>query len=228
MEETELVNEAADSKEQLFERAVAAAEKSQQGNGTQIGGKDRDRLVLTIAAGILAIAFVFSSIFINMNSGIAATVDGEKITEAEVNEYIADFRKSQGATDDETWSVWLASSKMTPQALREEVITGIAQLKLLKKAAKESGVELSSADIAKQIQTIKDMNPTDAAYRATLEKASMTEQELRESLEVQLLESELRTNSAFAEKYQSLATNSKITINEMPKKVPYATEQSAK
>ncbi len=73
---------------------------------------------------------------------IAATVNGIPIMESRVTDYIEAFRNTQGNLQyPEEWAKTLASAKLTPESLRENIIETLIEGQLIRQAAKDYGIE---------------------------------------------------------------------------------------
>ena len=82
-----------------------------------------------------------------LTGGVAATVNGVKITEDTVTEQIMSTRSSLGYDSDEDWANYLASSGMTPESYRESVIDSIADQLLVSQAERDNNITVSDEEV---------------------------------------------------------------------------------
>lgn len=153
-----------------------------------------------LACVMLSLAFAFACLFglascsikSGLTGGVAATVNGEKIMEDDVTEYIENFRKNNGLEDDKAWASWMEASGYTPGTIREQVIDSMKETELIKQAAKEKGITVSKADIDASVEATRSNFESDEAWESALAAAGMTEESYRESIEVPMLQKQLQ------------------------------------
>lgn len=117
---------------------------------------------------------------------VAATVDGSKIYENDVTEYIEALRSQYNMTDDESWAAGLASSGSTVAEFREEVIDSFVTRELINTHAKDRDVSVESSEIDEYVNQTKSNYETEEKWQSALEQVGMTEDEYRKEIERQL------------------------------------------
>ena len=75
----------------------------------------------------------------SVSGGVAATVNGEPISEDLVTNYIESLRAQYGLTDEGSWGQYLAASSLTPESLRENIINSYVELELMEEGAAAAG-----------------------------------------------------------------------------------------
>ncbi|MEG2616069.1 MAG: SurA N-terminal domain-containing protein [Raoultibacter sp.] len=157
----------------------------------------KSRLIQVVCAATITGALAFGMVGCGSNNssgltgGVAATVNGAEIAEDTVTTYIQNFRETSNYMKEEDWGKWLAENKMTPETVREQVVSYYAGQELIKKAAEENGVSVDSAAVESTISSTKANYDSDEAWKQVLEDAGMTEAAYRESVESGLLEQQL-------------------------------------
>lgn len=123
--------------------------------------------------------------------GTAATVNGVDIQEDDVTNGIDRWRTSQNLDSEEQWGMFLAAYGYTPSDLRDAYIDQMRDRELLKEGAPELGVELDTAEVEMQIQSLKANFADDAAWKKSLSDAGWTEDEYRAEVETNVLSNQL-------------------------------------
>ncbi len=158
----------------------------------------RRKLCVVIAAVIavlLVTACVVGFLFwrgVLAPSGAAAKYDGMNyITEQEVSDYIADYKKMMnlGDADDETWAIFLANYDLTPERLRISTVQQLVTDAMVRSIAKKDDIEVDSSEVDAYVQNMKSTTAfgSDDIWNETLEQAGTTEEKVRASYELQLL-----------------------------------------
>lgn len=148
------------------------------------------------AACLAGLASCSSLSTLNTVGGTAATVNGTEIKELKVTNYIEDFRSTQGLDDDDSWAAWMSSYGVTPETTREQVINYYVDEEVIKQAAAEKGVSVSSEDVDAEVESMKANYGTDEEWQSALEQNGTTEEQYRESLESSMLSEALENKLA--------------------------------
>ena len=148
-------------------------------------------LVLSLAA--VACAFGLTACGSGNVHGAAATVNGVDIQEDSVTDGIARWRSAQNLDSEEQWGMFLAAYGYTPSDLRDAYISQLRDRELMKEGAPELGVELDTAEVEMQIQSLKANFSDDAAWKKSLADANWTEDEYRAEVEANVLQTQLTT-----------------------------------
>jgi len=137
-------------------------------------------IVILLIAGAIYYSNTSSSPKGSTDKTVVATVNGEEIIQAEIDDRFTQIKislEAQGAdTQNETAVAQIKSD------ILEEIITST----LVEQKAKEAGFSTTKEEVDTEIQKIKDQIGDDATFKAELEKASLTEKTLRENIETQL------------------------------------------
>ncbi|MCI9262626.1 SurA N-terminal domain-containing protein [uncultured Adlercreutzia sp.] len=171
-------------------------------------------------------------------SAVAATINGQTITEQTIADYIADFRQEMDLTTDEAWGEWLATYGYTPEDMRQDVIDSFIYENLYSLAAEEFNLEVTQDDIDEALAELKSMYESDEEYQADLEAYGYTEETyVNESLVPMLLEEKIMEMAAggqededgsifmaWLENYKELKG---VSINPMPEGLPYDIDMTA-
>jgi len=117
------------------------------------------------------------------NTGaVAATVNGNDISEDDITNYIQGFRENQGLTDEDSWGQWLAQYQMTPESVRSAVLQQFERTELLNEAANEYGVNVTDEDVDSNIQRMRSNYDSDDAWNQALSQAGYTEDTYRQTV----------------------------------------------
>lgn len=152
---------------------------------------------------------------------VAATVNGEEITEDTVTEYVANFRESQGLQDDASWAAWMSENMYTPETVRQDVVDFYARDILLHQAADEYSVSATQEEIDESVDQIRSQFESDADFQEALSangfadeqdyintviEPSIIENKLSEALASELESTEATDEEvvAMAQQYESL------------------------
>lgn len=127
---------------------------------------------------------------------VAATVNGEKIYEADVTSRIEQIRTAYDCADDKEWATLLNSYGYTPESLREETINTLAQGVVVRAAAKDAGITVDTSKVNEYIDSIKTSYgyTDDASWNEYLDSIGYTTDSLYEEIELSYLEEDLSTS----------------------------------
>ena len=126
----------------------------------------------------------------SVSGGVAATVNGEPISEDLVTNYIESLRTQYGLTDEGTWGQYLAASGLTPESLRENIINSYVELELMEEGAAAAGIVADEATVQGYVDSMKSNYDSDEKWQEALAAAGMTEDEYREEIARQLVSQE--------------------------------------
>lgn len=122
--------------------------------------------------------------------GVAATVNGEPISEDLVTNYIESLRAQYGLTEEGTWGQYLASSGLTPESLRENIINSYVERELMEKGAADAGIVADEATVQGYVDSMKSNYDSEEKWQEALAAAGMTEDDYREEIARQLVSQE--------------------------------------
>ena len=120
-------------------------------------------------------------------SGVAVTINGDKILEEAITKKVEQIRARYELTDTNAWGRWLVKNKLTPEKVRDQMIDSYISQHVIKAGAKELGVEVSSEEIDKRIQDMRSKYDSDDAWNKALEQAGFTAEEYHDTVESSLL-----------------------------------------
>lgn len=168
-------------------------------NKQQIGKGVKYVLVaIGVLAMVLSVTSVACSGFLNqvssngdyhLTGGVAATVNGTKITEDTITEQIMSTRESYGYTDDESWAAYLESSGMTPESYRQNIIDSYIDDVLVSQAERDANIQVSDEEVEEAWQEAVASYSSEDEFVALLEQIGYTEASYKETIR-QNLESE--------------------------------------
>lgn len=90
------------------------------------------------------------------SDGVAATVNGEEISEALITQYVADYRTYADLEDDDDWAAWLVEYDYTAEDIREIGIEYYIELTLIAQAAEENGVSVTDEEVDEAVQEARE------------------------------------------------------------------------
>lgn len=125
------------------------------------------------------------------SEGVAATVNGVEIGEKSVTSYVEAKREAFGLTDDAAWEEYLASSQLTPETLRSQIIDQYVEDEGVRQAAEANGIEVTEEEVDAAYQNLKDEYGNESAWRIFLKQTGQTEYEVREAQRMSLLKKKL-------------------------------------
>lgn len=134
----------------------------------------------------------------DVSGGVAAKVNGTEIGENAVTAYVANFRNSNGLTDDTAWAQWMVDNGLTASDVRSQVIDYYVSQELIRQAASENGVTVDSSEVDSQISTMRNYYSSDEEWNAALEAVGTTEDQYRDMIELSLTETGLKDKVATA------------------------------
>ena len=126
----------------------------------------------------------------SVSGGVAATVNGEPISEDLVTNYIESLRAQYGLTDEGSWGQYLAASSLTPESLRENIINSYVELELMEEGAAAAGIVADDATVQGYVDSMKSNYDSDEKWQEALAGAGMTEDEYRQEIARQLVSQE--------------------------------------
>lgn len=190
------------------------------------------RLLAVALSGLLA-ACCLGLTACNGEGGVAATMSGEAIYEAQITNYVQENRISAGLEDEEAWVGYLKMIGMTPEELRENTIMYFAQLMTTRQVAAEKGITLSNSEVDAEIESIKGEavqtvgGNVHEGWVTMLAQSGYSSDTFRDYTEYMLLYEKLcdqafggdpAATNAFLEE---VFAGADIKINGMPSGVPY-------
>ena len=134
-------------------------------------------------------------------SGVAATVNGTEIAEADVTAQIENIRnqviQSMQQSDetlsaDDAWGQYLVAVGETPEQLREEVIDSLVERELVKAGAADKGVTVETSEIDGYVKQTSSQYESEEKWQKALEEAGFTEDEYREVIRTSLIDQALQ------------------------------------
>ena len=130
----------------------------------------------------------------NPNSQIAATVQGQNITEESVTEYIQNFRNGIQCEDDSAWKSYLEERNMTPEEFRSMTIQELASPIIVQNKADELGVTVSDDEVSEKVNSVRSMllaDDDDDTWNSTLEHYGTTQEGMEDTYRKAILRSKV-------------------------------------
>lgn len=128
------------------------------------------------------------------NSQIAATVQGQNITEESVTEYIQNFRNGIQCEDDSAWKSYLEERNMTPEEFRSMTIQELASPIIVQNKADELGVTVSDDEVSEKVNSVRSMllaDDDDDTWNSTLEHYGTTQEGMEDTYRKAILRSKV-------------------------------------
>lgn len=114
-----------------------------------------NRYIKALVTSSVAVVLVFCLAGCSSQGKVAATVDGESISEDDVTTYVAQMRTYYGCTADADWATFLNNYGYQPADIRKLAIDSLAQEKLVAKKAGDLGISVSDDDVSSQIANLR-------------------------------------------------------------------------
>lgn len=118
----------------------------------------------------------------NASSGVAATVNGQEISEQAVTDEVAHIRAQSGLSDKDQWGKFLVQNDMTPESVRENVIDTMVEKKLIKDACADLDIVIEDSEVDEAINSFKENYQSDESWKNALEQAGFTEESYRDNI----------------------------------------------
>lgn len=169
----------------------------------------------------------------DLSAGIAATVNGVPVGEADVTAYIQTVRAGMEMTDDADWAMWLADNELTDEQVRDQSIDYFVEMELIIQAAEKQEVTVDETAIEQQLATIRAGFESEEAFQEAMTAAGLDEASLRKNIRLQMLQEGIETKlteaapeaakeTAASEWLQSFVNSAVIEKTDMPEGLPYA------
>lgn len=127
-----------------------------------------------------------------LTGGVAATVNGTKITEDTISEQIMSMRESYGYDSDEDWAQYLVDNDLTPESLRESLINSYAQQYLVEVAENDNGVEVTDEEVEKAWKDAYANYDSEETFVSMLKLYGYDEDSYKSSLKSSLAQDKLK------------------------------------
>lgn len=137
---------------------------------------------LLVLIGIIAV-IVAIAVSPALQPKPAALVNGQRIEEKTITDYIVDYREKEKLTNDDDWGQFLKNNDKTVEDFRKDIIKYFAQRELLRQGAKEKGVEVDSSSVDELYNSVRGQFSDDQSWNDALSEAGLTEQSYRQELE---------------------------------------------
>lgn len=127
----------------------------------------------------------------NASSGVAATVNGQEISEQAVTDEVAHIRAQSGLSDKDQWGKFLVQNDMTPESVRENVIDTMVEKKLIKEACADLDIVIEDSEVDDAVNSFKENYQSDESWRNALEQAGFTEESYRDNINGSMAEKKI-------------------------------------
>ena len=132
----------------------------------------------------------------------AATFNGSKITEQEVNDFIDQYRKYNSYTDDTAWAKYLKDSNLTAETVRKNAINQLAEKIAVKAKCDQEKITVSDKDVNNRYDEVKKQYAqygNDSLFDNSIKNMGYTEQSYKDDLKYDMLRSKLLNKMVKAE-----------------------------
>jgi foldase protein PrsA len=150
---------------------------------------------------VLTAVLVFG-VFGCTDKNVAAKVNGEAITLDELNKQVEQLKQQYPQMFEG------ADGEGRLIDFKQRLLDNLINAKLISQAAKEKGIQVTDADVDKQIKQLKAGFKDDAQFKSALESAGMTEESLATQVRDQLLTQKL---------IETLSSDAKVSDAEVQK-----------
>lgn len=123
--------------------------------------------------------------------GVAAEVNGQQISEDEVTDLIEESRVASGLEDKDVWGEWLVAVGMTPETIRENIISSMVNELLVEQAVEKLGIEVTDEQVEAAYQENHSQFETDEEWEQALTMSGLTDESFREQLATGLAQDEI-------------------------------------
>lgn len=121
----------------------------------------------------------------------AAVVDGDKISEQEIADYVDKYRRYIGKTTDADWATFLDENSMTAETVRSQALNRLEQQKIISKAAKEAGITATAEEIDEKVADQREragLTDDDQKWNSWLDEMGYTSDSYRSEMEYGIIE----------------------------------------
>lgn len=128
------------------------------------------------------------------NSQVAASVQGQEISEESVTEYIQNFRNGIQCDDDSAWKSYLEERNMTPEEFRSMTIQELASPIIVQNKADELGITVSDEEVSAKVDSVRSMllaDDDDDTWNSTLEHYGTTQEDMEDTYRKAILRSKV-------------------------------------
>ncbi len=143
-----------------------------------------------------------SSSSTDWKNATAATFNGSKITEKEVNDFIDQYRKYNSYTDDTAWAKYLKDSNLTAETIRKNAINQLAEKIAVKAKCEQENITVSDDDVNNRYDEVKKQYAQygdDSLFDNSIKNMGYTEQSYKDDLKYDMLRSKLLDKMVDAE-----------------------------
>lgn len=138
-------------------------------------------------AGMLAIGMLVLPLTGCSSAKLAAKVNGEKITQAQLDSQLAQLKIQSPALFQE-------GSGMSEDSVRAALLDELVNRELLTQEAAKRKIEVTDAEVDKELETVKSGYTDEAAFTSALEAQGYTLESAREQIKWYLLSEKLLAN----------------------------------
>lgn len=136
---------------------------------------------LIVLIGIIAVIIAIA-VSPALRPAPAAIVNGQRIEEKTITDYITDYREKYKYTDDEKWAECLISFDKTVEDFRKDIIDYFVGELLLNEGAKEKGVVVDSASVEELYNSVRNQYSDEQTWQDALSQAGLTEESYKKQL----------------------------------------------
>ena len=123
---------------------------------------------------------------------VAAVVEGNLITQSDVEDYIVRYRASHGISDDVAYHAYLERYGYTDWDVRARAMKKLIDQTLVQVEAQKLGIEVDEADVTARVSSLSSRYPSEQAWVNALTHGGYNEQTYREAVRMSLLTYQVR------------------------------------
>ena len=128
-----------------------------------------------------------------LTGGVAATVNGEEISEDRVTRAINSIRINYGYTDDDNWKTFFTMYGYTVESMRYNVLGGFVDEALVKQCADQLGLSVTDEEIDEAVNSVSSQYSSQEAWEDAVSKVGYENgvDGYRESLKYSILQQKI-------------------------------------
>lgn len=148
-----------------------------------------------------------------LTGGVAATVNGEEVSEDKVTRAINNLRLSYNYTDQDEWKDFLKQANQTPESLRYSILGTYVNELLVRQCADQLGVSVSDEEVDEKVQSMASQYSTEEAWENALKGAGYVDgiQEYKEAITYAMLQEKI--NGIYAEEAEKDMKDNKNVLS---------------
>lgn len=120
--------------------------------------------------------------------GVAATVNGQDISEQTVTDQVQHNRAQSGLSENQQWGRYLVQNDLTPEKVRENAINVLVEKHLIKEACGDLEIAVEESEVDEAVSAFRENFQSDESWNNALEQAGFTEESYRRDIDSSLVQ----------------------------------------